>query len=54
MNGLLFDEVAELYDRARPAYPDALVSDVTQLAGLDGRSRALEVGTGTGSLTAST
>jgi protein-L-isoaspartate O-methyltransferase len=47
-----FDEVADLYDRARPSYPPALVGDLAQLAGLGPGSRVLEIGCGTGQLTA--
>jgi SAM-dependent methyltransferase len=46
-----FDEVAELYDRARPVYPDELVDDVVELAGLGPRSRVVEIGCGTGKAT---
>ena len=45
---LSFGEVAELYDRARPSYPDALVEDLIELARAD---TALEVGAGTGKAT---
>ncbi len=45
---LIFGEVAELYERVRPAYPEALVQDVIALSGAD---RALEVGAGTGKAT---
>jgi SAM-dependent methyltransferase len=48
---LSFGEVANLYDRARPTYPDALVDDVIALAPLDGSGGALEVGAGTGKAT---
>ena len=48
---LAFGEVAELYDKARPTYPEMLVDDVIALAPLDGRARALEVGAGTGKAT---
>lgn len=47
-----FDEVAELYDEIRPGYPPELVDDLVQIAGLDQRSRVLEIGCGTGQLTA--
>jgi SAM-dependent methyltransferase len=51
---LVFGEVAELYDRARPGYPDALVSDVISFAGAEGPElRAVEVGAGTGKATVS-
>lgn len=53
MNGLVFDEVAELYDRARPAYPDALIDAIIELAATDSSSRVLEVGCGTGQATRS-
>ena len=49
---LVFGEDAELYDRARAGYPQALVDDVVQYAGLEqGTGRALEVGAGTGKAT---
>jgi hypothetical protein len=38
---------AELYDRARPSYPAAVVDDVVQIAGLAAPARILEVGAGT-------
>ena len=46
-----FDEIAELYDRARPTYPGALIDDVVALAGLEPRSRIVEIGCGTGKAT---
>jgi len=49
---LVFGEEPELYDRARPGYPDALVEEVLAFGGLDAAScRALEVGAGTGKAT---
>jgi SAM-dependent methyltransferase len=49
---LVFGEVAELYDRARAGYPEALIDDVIGFTGRDGSSlRALEVGAGTGKAT---
>lgn len=46
-----FNEAAELYDRARPTYPDALFDDLVGLAGLNARSRVVEIGCGTGKAT---
>jgi SAM-dependent methyltransferase len=47
---LVFGEDPELYDRARPSYPDALVDEVVDLPG--GREvRALDAGCGTGKAT---
>lgn len=43
--------MAELYDRARPSYPEALVEDVLQIAPTPSPQRALEVGAGTGKAT---
>ena len=48
---LLFGEVADLYDRYRPAYPDALVDDVLGEAAVGDGRRVLEVGAGTGKAT---
>ena len=53
MNSLVFDEVAESYDRARPSYPDALIDDLIQMAAVSSQSRILEVGAGTGQATRS-
>jgi SAM-dependent methyltransferase len=48
----VFGEAAELYDRARAGYPEALVDDVLRFTGVDpARLRALEVGAGTGKAT---
>ncbi|HYR61536.1 MAG TPA: hypothetical protein VET24_02725 [Actinomycetota bacterium] len=45
----VFGEVADLYDRSRPGYPEPLVDDVLAYCGR--RSpRVLEVGAGTGNL----
>ena len=46
----VFGEVADLYDRARPGYPQALVDDVLGFCGLPA-PRVLEVGAGTGKAT---
>ena len=45
-----FDTVAELYEQARPTYPDELVDD---LVAAIGGGRVLEIGCGTGKLTRS-
>jgi hypothetical protein len=46
---LVFGEVAELYDRARAGYPEALIDDVISFAGGDGPSlRALVLRSGCG------
>lgn len=49
---LVFGEVAELYDRHRPSYPEQLVDDLVAIAELDGTRAVLEVGAGTGKATA--
>jgi SAM-dependent methyltransferase len=46
-----FDEVAYLYDAARPSYPTALIEDVIKLAKLPDSATILEVGSGTGKAT---
>jgi SAM-dependent methyltransferase len=46
-----FDSVAELYDRARPAYPPAVFDDVIALSGVPDGGRVLEIGCGTGQAT---
>ena len=46
-----FDRAAELYERARPTYPDELIDDVVALAGLGPGSRIVEIGCGTGKAT---
>lgn len=51
--GRLFDEVPELYDRVRPAYPDELFADLLDITGIDEGSSVLEVGCGTGQATRS-
>ena len=51
--GRVFNEVPELYDRARPGYPDELFADLVAITGLDDRSSVLEVGSGTGQATRS-
>lgn len=51
--GRVFDEVAAEYDRNRPAYPDELVAEACQVAGIGAGDRVLEVGCGSGQLTRS-
>ena len=51
--GRLFDDVPELYDRARPTYPDQLFDDLAALTGVDEGASVLEVGCGTGQATRS-
>ena len=46
-----FNEDAELYDQARPGYPDELIRDLAELAGIRPGTRVLELGCGTGQLT---
>jgi SAM-dependent methyltransferase len=46
-----FEEVPELYDRARPLYPPELFEDLAAYAGLEAGSRVLEIGCGTGQAT---
>jgi hypothetical protein len=45
---LAFGRVAELYDRARPTYPGAVVDRVIERAGLRAGARIVEVGAGAG------
>jgi cyclopropane fatty-acyl-phospholipid synthase-like methyltransferase len=47
----VFDEAAELYERARPTYPSELFRDLIELADLRGNGRILEIGAGTGKAT---
>jgi SAM-dependent methyltransferase len=49
--GLLFDRIAEDYDRVRSAYPVELVAEACQIGALRPGSRVVEVGCGTGKLT---
>ena len=44
----VFDQVADLYDRARPRYPEPLFDDVLALSGVGTGARILEIGCGTG------
>jgi SAM-dependent methyltransferase len=47
----VFDDIAELYDRVRPGYPDALIEDAIVLSGTLSSARLLEIGCGTGQAT---
>jgi SAM-dependent methyltransferase len=47
----MFEEVPELYEQARPTYPDAVFDDIALLARLGERARVLEIGCGTGQAT---
>ena len=51
--GKVFDEIAAEYDRRRPAYPDELVDQACQVAGIGSGDHVLEVGCGSGQLTRS-
>jgi protein-L-isoaspartate O-methyltransferase len=46
-----FEQVPELYDRARPNYPPEIFDDLVALAQLPTKARLLEIGCGTGQAT---
>ena len=46
-----FDEVPELYDRVRPAYPEQVFDDLRALGELPEAARIVEIGCGTGQAT---
>ena len=43
-----FDKIAQIYDKARPTYPEQLIEDITHLAALQDKASILDIGTGTG------
>jgi ubiquinone/menaquinone biosynthesis C-methylase UbiE len=49
--GQVFDEIADEYDRRRPAYPDELIDQACRVAGIGSGDHVLEVGCGSGQLT---
>jgi len=51
--GLVFNDVADLYDRSRPTYPEELFAALVATTGLNHSSRVLEIGCGTGQATRS-
>jgi SAM-dependent methyltransferase len=51
--GRVFNEVASDYDRHRPGYPDELIDHVCEVAGIGPGDEVLEIGCGSGQLTAS-
>jgi len=50
---LVFGEVADQYQRARPSYPDELYDIIAELSGVDTGDRVLDSGAGTGKATES-
>jgi SAM-dependent methyltransferase len=51
--GAVFNQVADEYDRHRPVYPDALIDQACEVAGIGPGAPVLEIGCGTGQLTRS-
>jgi SAM-dependent methyltransferase len=52
-DGTIFNEVASEYERHRPAYPDALIDQACEVAGVGPGAPVLEIGCGSGQLTRS-
>jgi SAM-dependent methyltransferase len=46
-----FEQVPELYDRARPTYPPEVIDDLLELGRVPGGGRLVEIGPGTGQAT---
>jgi len=46
-----FDQAAQLYDKARPDYPEQIFEDLFALGGLESGAAVLELGCGTGKAT---
>lgn len=51
--GIIFNEIAGEYDRHRPSYPNALIDQACEVAGIGPGDPVLEIGCGTGQLTRS-
>jgi SAM-dependent methyltransferase len=49
--GAVFDQVADLYEDARPGYPSPAIDDLVARCGIRSTSRMLEIGCGTGQAT---
>jgi 16S rRNA A1518/A1519 N6-dimethyltransferase RsmA/KsgA/DIM1 with predicted DNA glycosylase/AP lyase activity len=49
----VFDEIADLYDRVRPNYPEELFDALVQTTTIDANSKLLEIAPGTGQATLS-
>lgn len=47
----VFDDVAEMYDEARPGYPERLIEDAILLSGIPAGGSILEIGCGPGKAT---
>jgi SAM-dependent methyltransferase len=52
-HGTVFNDIAREYDCHRPTYPDEIVDQACQVAGIGPGSPVLEIGCGTGQLTRS-
>lgn len=51
--GKVFDAIADEYDRSRPMYPDEIIDQACQVAGIHDGDQVLEIGCGSGQLTRS-